>query len=223
MNKKYFGWIILVVVLFLLVVAAFLGKQFLEKKEARIGKGGGGGTGKVSPTEFADVETTIVQEEIEYQRYENKEYDFSILYPKEWEYREVKNEETEEDVADRLYLLRVYFAPKGKLPAEGTDAPSPIMLSVLSRSMEDSERTSDLSKLKKENIKVSRNAVPTEVKKYTLEPGRKNDFLGESKFVQIEIPLSGRRILLIENMDDLYLDIFETMINSVIVLSEPVG
>lgn len=140
----------------------------------------------------------------DWKTFSSSEYGFSIKYPKDWVYKDYgKKPEGSKMVG---------FADKeSNLAPEQSDGHSVVDIAMVEEAIKESSLTQHPDKLKKEEITIG-NKIS--VIKWTLLPGRDNDFAGDSKLVMIEAKLENGKYAVITNTDDVKADIFERMLET---------
>lgn len=152
-----------------------------------------------APTSTSYVKPTATDETADWKTYTSEKYNFSIKYYPTWVYKEYET--------DKLSVA--FGANNDALPKPQTDQPACIGVSVQPK-VEDSQRTTDTSKMKKESISIG----SVTATKITLSPGRVDDMYGDSKMVTVEISIANNEVIVIDNFADCQADIFNKMINT---------
>lgn len=187
------NWVALVL-LVLIVGALAFGIYWWKKQSAT----------KITPVATPIVSPTTTPTETDetagWKTYEDTTVGFLIKYPENWIYKDDYKTEN---------LFVAFGSDKKDLPSPNTDASAGISIRVQEK-IKDSDRTTDTSKMKKEEITI--NGI--KATKVTLSPGRKDDFMGESKIVSVEIPLDDGKVLVLENVDDYGESVFNKMLST---------
>lgn len=194
MKKQFISLVVILIILGASTVFAtwyFMDKKLKDQK-AEYDK-------KISDIQEKIKDDEQEEEDSNWLVYEN-DY-FSIKYLKDWEYKEYKS--------GQEYFMVAFGENKSYFPAEQSDQMIGININI---SNEDWLKT---SYNESNNVKITDEKIGKfSATKYLLLPGRENDMYGESKITYYVIK-SGNKYLIISNIEDYKIDIFEEMLETI--------